>query len=537
LHTRREVIVSTLRLRWRFFWSRRSRARTIAAMLFVIAALLLGGYSALPSDGQRQLTQALAQAAHAVGSLDASLFLASAVVVCVILSLVLIFARPYQRHGYLASSPSIIPPISVYVDAENQLSETTIRPFTQFLIKHLDGRRADLLYFMDASEAATRGKYKALYRFGFRPIDVPHNPTGQAKVKEAVDKELAMHAYERALLGPPGQEFIIVTGDQDFVALVYRLAALGHRVQVWATPIRAAYRELAKYLDVNLIDLQRYLMESESLAIEPRDRPQLAGNVNQPPKAQDSRKTGQTADPFSDTGQSDWLYAGTLAEGGEQQLSRAIAETLRARRAAEHQSGNAQAHANILRSKLGGELASRLASVGYAAPSRIDYWLDHLVALGVLRAQTGPFPTEGTTSPDDAARALFLVAEKASTAALAVAQRRGADRIPWNDIATEMASHAPETSPEVRSLMHLVAPGNPKRNTHARYFVRSAQALGLLEFDDVPDSPDLMSRPRIPAAAQPPAPPSEDDVSTSASAGTPLNKDDSSEASDKTSKE
>src|SRR5262245_64491536 len=114
------------------------------------------------------------------------MFLTVVVALCVLLALGLLLLPSYGRHTYLSTAPSNIPPVSVYLDAENQLSPETIRRFVQFLIEHLDGRRADLLYFLDASMTANGPKYKELYRFGFRSVDVPHNPIGEGSVKYAV---------------------------------------------------------------------------------------------------------------------------------------------------------------------------------------------------------------------------------------------------------------------------------------------------------------------------------------------------------------
>ncbi|MGH2504905.1 MAG: hypothetical protein ACRDID_20540, partial [Ktedonobacterales bacterium] len=169
--------MAALGLRWRYFWSRRSRRRTALALAFAVVALLALIYLALSPDGQRQVVAGLFSVLQGVSSLGLIPVLVICMALCAALSVALIVVPSYHRHSYLTTVPTIVPPASVYLDAENQLPAAAIRPFTEFLMKHLDGRRADLLYFLDAARTANGEKYKTLYRFGFRPVDVPHDPT------------------------------------------------------------------------------------------------------------------------------------------------------------------------------------------------------------------------------------------------------------------------------------------------------------------------------------------------------------------------
>ncbi len=192
-----------LRFSWRTFWARRSRARIMLMCVLLALTILAIAWLAVPPDWQWQAQDDISFIARWVGSLDTRTLLAALIALSFVEALVLLFVPSYRKHSYLAMTPALIPPVSVYLDAENQLSEATIRSFRDFLTKYLDGRRADLLYFMDASHTAPSAKYKALYRSGFRPIDVPHNPTGKGlSARLWIGKSLCMLSNERYLVHP-----------------------------------------------------------------------------------------------------------------------------------------------------------------------------------------------------------------------------------------------------------------------------------------------------------------------------------------------
>jgi NYN domain len=479
-----------LGLRWRYFWSRRSRRRTALALTLAVVALLALIYLALSPDGQRQVVAGLFSVFQGVSSLGLIPVLVMCVALCAALSVALIVVPSYRRHSYLATAPTIIPPVSVYLDAENQLPAAAIRPFTEFLMKHLDGRRADLLYFLDAARTANGEKYKTLYRFGFRPVDVPHDPTGKGEVKEAVDRELAMHAYERAILGPPEQEFIIVTGDRDFVPLIYRLAALGHRVQIWAAPVHESYRVVETYLGVNVIDLSHVISELR-----------VASPDGAPATERRSAHLARPAPPPKPSSVPRRVPAPTVAlQAGEEHLYFAVAETLAAYDAAlagprSDSSRNGRFHA-LMR----GTYGPRLAGVGYSVGNWLDFWLEHLIALNVLvRVGGQAFPKRGSSNAEDAARSLFAMSKAATRAALRIGAEHDDGLVRMSEISAALANDPSLFDERAAPLFKLLAVENGTRIAPVRYFVRSARALDLLEFDDVPDSLDLIAHPRLPA--------------------------------------
>lgn len=487
---RKDETVATFGLRWRYFWSRRSRRRTALALALAVVALLVLIYLALSPDGQRQVLAGLSSVAQGVSSLGLIPVLVMCVTLCTLVSVALMIVPSYRRHSYLATAPTIIPPVSVYLDAENQLPEAAIRPFTEFLMKHLDGRRADLLYFLDAARTANGGKYKTLYRFGFRPVDVPHDPTGKGEVKEAVDRELAMHAYERAVLGPPEQEFIIVTGDRDFVPLIYRLAALGHRVQIWAAPVHESYRVVETYLGVNVIDLSHVI--SELRVASPESAPTPDG------------RSGHRANPAHRQQQSlpKRIPAPTVAlQAGEEHLYFAVAETIAAHEAAMDRLSSDSSRNGRFHVLMRGSYGPRMAGVGYSVGNWLDYWLEHLIALNVLVKVDGQaFPKRGPTNAEGAARSLFAMSEAATRAALRVGAAHDDGLVRMSEVSAALANDPSLFDEHAAPLFKLLDVENGTRIAPVRYFVRSARALGLLEFEDVPDSLDLIAHPRLPGA-------------------------------------
>jgi NYN domain len=248
-----------LRFAWRMFWARRSRSRiALMCVLLAITGLAII-WLAIPQDWQRQTQNGVAFVARWVGALDTRTLLVALIGLCVVEAITLLFSPSYRKHGYLTTSPALIPPVSVYLDAENQHPERSIRPFMQYLRKRVRGQRVDLLFFQSTAYAVTirdripdyNSNYRTLRLSGFQPIDVPHNPTGKNEISQAVDHEIAAHALERALLGPAKQLFIIVSGDGGYVPLIYRLVALGHCVQLWATKPPDAYYEVERLLNLD----------------------------------------------------------------------------------------------------------------------------------------------------------------------------------------------------------------------------------------------------------------------------------------------
>lgn len=482
---------SSTELRWRFFWSRRSGSGTGWALLCALIALLAAIYLALPVSGQRQVVGAAQVVAQRLGFAGLTVSVEVILVVFACASFALLLAPGYRQYRYLTLPTSSIAPVSVYVDAENILSEQTIPYVVAFLRKYLDGRRADLMFFMDASEVASSAKYKTLYRYGFRPVDVPHNPTGKKKMGEAVDREIAMHALERALVGPDEQTFVIITSDGDFAPLIYRLAALGHSVQVWSSVATNVYRTLERYLPVNLINLSQVIAEQRAASAS-TETTEPAGHVKPPQRKRNRPLQATTFEPSATI-----TLPSSLTQPGAEKLYYALVETRMAQSWCADRYKNDTARGSQLRAVLTTRLLPRLVGVGYSSGTGIEYWLDHLIALGVLApSRSGEFPASGSASAETAARQLYAMAEAAAQAAVQATSTRPDGFISMHAVHAQLAT-TELASEDTTPLRELVAPSNGKRTTHTRYFVSAARALGLLQFEDAPGTPDLIARPTL----------------------------------------
>lgn len=482
----------------RFFLSQRSRGRKLFAIFLLVVAVLAVVFLLIPADIRSRALGAVSVVSQWLSGVQPEILVGIVAGLLVLLSVILLLVPGYRKHPYLATSPSLIPPVSVYVDAENQLRDPgTIRAFRRFLMEHLDGRRADLLYFLNAASEAGVPYYKALYRSGFRPIDVPHDQTGAGDVKEAVDREISMHAFERALLGPPGQEIIIVSGDGDYIPLVYRLVALGHTVQVWATSVAEPYQRLAGYLNFNVIELKQVL---SAIASAPAEDAPDASRVptHLKPKSRKPRKA-----PFR--GQSagnayvDILPPSSLTSVDEERVYWAIAETLRARDMGQTRGRSDQGHADAFVAELSGQLAPRLAGIGYTFGRWDAFWLEHLAALQVLTyLPRNPFPRRGPSSPESAARALVATARATAQAAASVVPKREQRGVTIGEVTRQLLDDTSTNMPQdAAPLRAILIADRGRAHAHVRHFIFMAHALGMLAFEEDPDSAHLIRNPRL----------------------------------------
>jgi len=467
-------------------------------MVFLIVAALAFVFLIVPTEVRNQALDALGVIPQWLTGVQPQLLVGIVAGLLALLSFLLLVLPGYRKHSYLATSPSLIPPVSVYVDAENQLHDpNTISAFRRFLIEHLDGRRADLLYFLNAASQAGAPYYKALYRSGFRPIDVPHDQTGAGEVKEAVDREISMHALERALLGPPGQEFIIVSGDGDYIPLVYRLVALGHTVQVWATSVAEPYRRLAGYLNFNVIELKQVLSAIAGTSVEDAPAASSAPTSAKPAprKPRKASFRGQSAG----NAYVDVLPPSSLTSVDEERIYWAIAETLRARDIGQSRGKSDQGHADAFTAELNGQLAPRLAGIGYTFGRWDAFWLEHLAALQVLTyLPKNPFPRPGPTSPESAARALVDTARATAQAAARVIPIREQRAVSIGEVTRQLLDDTSTDVPQnIAPLRALLLADRSRANAHVRHFIFMAHALDMLAFEEDPDSRDLIRNPRF----------------------------------------
>ena len=409
--------MKTLRLSWQGFWARRSRARIVLTGLLMALTLLAIVWLVLPSEWQRQARSGSAFVARWVSSLDTRTLLVALIGLCFVEGLALLFVPSYRKHGYLATAPSLIPLVSVYLDGENQHPERAIKPFMLYLKKRLNGSRADLLYFQRATTTARTAPYRTLRLSGFQPIDVPHDPTGKSTILEAVDREIAMHAFERALLGPEKQLFIIISQDGDYVPLIYRLVALGHHVEVWALRPAGAYSEAQKYINtvpdgpgdsdddyspLKVIDLVDEIPAFKALVTPtatPGSQPVALPTAtlgNQYNMDRPRYKPYQKKPRYgANASRRKLTIPATISNAGEEAFYRAIVRTIEIHKDILGGSAPQVQRNTNFRGMLGLRLKSLLVHLGYGdgTGTSLKYWLKHLHAVHVfIMPQEDSFP-------------------------------------------------------------------------------------------------------------------------------------------------
>lgn len=510
-------VLSPRQFRWRFFWMSRSRARTVSALALAAPALLAAIYLALPASDQRAVAQAAQSAAQGLGYEGLTILVECVLIVFALSSFALLLAPGYRLYRYLPLPSSKIAPVTIYMDTENFSVETTDtatnKQMMQFMVNHVraylalqfaNGRYADLLFFMDASHVGEKGdsaatkvslrgaklnwRYELLYRSGFRLIDSPHSPMGTNVIHEAVDKEIAMHALERALLGPERQEFIIIAEDGGYVPLIYRLLALGHSVQIWSPDgVIGAYVTLTAYFaeaQFKILDLSREAGKAKRTATS-HEQDSAATTSPTPKRVSPARMSDLVFRPSAPP-------AVTFAQAEMNQLHYAIYNTVDLCEWIARHIPSADTRTKVLNESLGGVMKRHLAAVGYEGQGSSTSWLKALDALDALTWTGKGLPTRGSAVPEQVAQRLYALA-------LAMAWAATQAPIPQDDNTL--------TTQAIRDRFMVTAPVADDTKAHTArtaldglgvmYLLRCARALGLLEFDDVAVSRALIKLPRL----------------------------------------
>lgn len=437
----------------------------LSAPLLVVGLLAIA-FALVPQPWRDALAAVLGSALAWLASLGA-LVVALALGASLLLAAILLLLVPRRTHPQASATVNGIAPVSVYLDIENgQVAAADVRELMRRVRAIAGGRPVDLLFYGNA-EPKTEN-YKQFWRHGFRPIDVPYRQLGNGTATNIADLGLALHAFERALFGPQRQTIVIISHDQGFLPLVYRLHALGHTVAVWARDVQDSYKDAAKYLaGVTWENLAFPSLQAQTVAapIKPpaRKRPQLR-----------SPGAAATAQPFA----SRTLATVTLA----MESTRASVRKVEAQPNA----------AKRLRATLGEMREHILDQIGYTkfsnASSRVQCWLEHLGVLGVLDGvATGKVPTLGSTAPEAAATLFEQFVREVAAAAQAAADS-GSRVIKLSDVCARMMAHPPlGADPTFASLRALLSQGDTRGEQHARYFCQCARVLGMLDFADTQD--------------------------------------------------
>ncbi len=520
--------------RWRRFWMRRSGSRIVWALALALLALLAAIYLALPANDQQLIAQVALTVAQSLGQVGLTALIEIILLSCTLSSFALLFMPGSERrtpvtpplvnypeaasgkaeesaasrqYHYLTPPTATVPDVSVYIDGENDLSIKRIATFIEYLRGQLGGRRADLMVFMDALASST-DRYKTFLHYGFRLVNAPHDPTGTKDMFEAVDREIALHALERGLLGPARQEFILVTSDGDFAPLVYRLVALGHNVRVWSSSESNTYEKLKEYLSVYPEECYSWVNLAPLLGAPPDEmHPAEKRDANRSKTSRKSlsiraafaRKSGGAKADMSNN--VSWHEPQihppqTPMLAGQEKLYYAIVATLDARQFCENNMTSDASRDSRFIGLLGEQLQPRIADVGYFHPSKVEYWRMHLTAIGVLAAVPGAkFPKAGDVEAELGAQQLYRMAQVIAEAAT-LANPRPDGLLNMDVILLQLAKI--ELSPDAQeTLAPLIAVSNGQRFTHIRYLLYCARALGIMTFDTVQTSRDLISNPEL----------------------------------------
>lgn len=480
----------TIALRWRHFWARRSRARIALARSSLAGGLVLGAVAALPQTWRAQLFTAIGLTGEWIAAQRFDVSLVGAAAALCLICLLAVFAPLARRHPYWATPPSIVAPISVYLDLENQLSHAELRPFIAHLRKHLNGSRADLLYYTDAAVNAKGAMYREMWRFGFRPVDVPHKSLGAAhdNVRNAVDVELALHAHERGLLGPERQEIILVTADHDYRPLIYRLRAQGHRVSLWARALSQEYKDLAGYLGIEVFEFGSLFASGHtaagSTATRPTSRDATAGAPRPATRAGEAAPSatfqplGAPAKPIS---------LDTVRE--------AMTATLHVLDNTPVEKRTAEQRYITFKINLASRLHKILTPLGYEGRHRDSYWLAQLDAVGVLATDGARrLPSRGPVNPAEAAQHMDRFLRTLTARLTAMAGTDTQHRVALANLCDVMNASTTDSNAENLTGLHrlLTASADGSHLRHAQHLCRLARALRMIAFEEDSAAPGTL---------------------------------------------
>lgn len=470
-----------LSLRWRHFWAQRSKIRLIFAALCFVSALIALALIVIPLEWQRQVVTSVASAGRFAASLGVRVAVLLGLGIALLLLALFITLSSKRRHPYQVAAFSAASPVSVYLDGENQLPESLMKPFITYLRKYLNGRRADLLYFLDASLPEYRRKYRTLYRFGFRLVDVPHMAIGVSTAKNIVDVELALHAYQRALVGATPQHFILITADRDYLPLIYRLHALGHTVSVWAERPPRAFSDLAKYIQIEVFDLDT--LASREAHVTQTAQHAAISRSNTTPEKQDAQQQG---DVVLQTTNLLPLDEPASKPATRNTLEAAMASTLSLIDKVAKGDQTPERKYEIFKQLIGGAQGNMLARLGYNGSRRVEYWLEHLRAVGLLESSNSALmPHRGSTSPVAASHRLMQFLHEIAESAIALGYAQEDQVIRYQDLCrTVSQTSSAVAAKDGMSLRSLIATDTPKHTAHMHYLCCCARALGLLQYDD-----------------------------------------------------
>ena len=469
--------------RWRFLAAQRS-GRVRQTLVFAGMGLLIAALATAATQWQSQIRDTVrfvfAELAT-LGLAPVPLILGGILLVA---ALIIYLAPLPKTHSYLATNPQRIPRVAVYLDSENQLPNVAIEPFLAYVRSFVGGKRADLVFFTDAAHTADGAQYRALVKGGFRPVDVPHKRVEEVdgdtdNTKNAVDIELALYAYQQALLSPQPMEIVLVTGDRDYIPLIRRLWVEGHHVHVWALRIPTAMKELAQQLGVetapfaDLFQWERIGSPSRSAKPSKLKQPHGARATQEAPARAPASSAQDAPQP-----------AGRGSKIERAQLAQAFASSVQLLEQARKKFEVDQSAIQLLSSRTGNYLKPITEALGFTGLGWTARWFLLLTALGVYaRPDAVSMFTRGNTSPDEAAETLLRFLEEVSVSAYALAKLTPDDVVPLANLRDRLLQ--PTTQDPKTAALRALLEEDPRKEwlLRLKQVCHATASAGLMRYE------------------------------------------------------
>jgi hypothetical protein len=354
--------------------------------------------------------------------------------------------------------PPAIAPISLYFDNENQpIAVGQLPAFIAYIRSYIKGSRADLFFYADVNLPHNNRIYGTLRRAGFKEIEIFHKGAGRSKVQNAVDIELALHVYERALLTRDHQHIVLIAADRDYIPLLIRLRELGHEVSVWGRSLSPALKAIAEEIGITVWEFGKQFADAipaNPPAIAPQQTA-AAASLEKPVLSEQQRHAGM------------------------EQLQRAITLTLDIIHMARQQVADAGSLRALILARLAGQTS--LVEVGFEGRHRATHWLTTLTALDVLRHSGDPpmLDAGGVDAMRGTSHFSQFLRELCDKV-YALGRQSPTGSVPLKKLGQVIRQRATQKQNPYQAIYRLAS----ERPGYLLIFLHSARALNLLDFTE-----------------------------------------------------